>query len=53
MQLESLGAMRNEQAALQQQHIMQSHRLSELKVQDDRCVISKDLESSLCIVPKR
>ena len=36
MQLEALGAMRHEQAALQQQHIVQSHRLSELKVQDDR-----------------
>ncbi|KAK9864354.1 hypothetical protein WJX84_011616 [Apatococcus fuscideae] len=34
--LEALGAMRNEQVAMQQQHVMQSHRLSELKVQDDR-----------------
>lgn len=50
MQLESLGAMRNEQAALQQQHIMQSHRLSELKVQDDRCVISPSLEQSFCLL---
>ncbi len=36
VQLAALGAMRQEQVALQQQHAVQGQRLSALKVQDDR-----------------